>query len=196
MSSYAELRERQLMIVAASEDEQWLARFHAGERAVLEQCYRDHFANVLAAAARILSSADAETVAHEVFYRLLSEAKVRQSLRGGSVRAWLVQVGTNAALDYLRRRLREAPIDPDERSTGDVDPARLDEEIEAKLLVERFCRERLPPKWHAVFEARFLRQLPQRDAARELRMPRTSLVYQEQRIRELLEEFLLGTEGP
>ncbi|HVH45970.1 MAG TPA: sigma-70 family RNA polymerase sigma factor [Labilithrix sp.] len=183
------------MISADSDDEQWLARFHAGERAILEQCYRDHSAKVLWAAARVLSSVDAETVVHEVFYRLLSEAKVRHSFRGGSLRAWLMQVGSNAAVDFLRRRRRDVGIEPDDDGAPDVDPARIDEEVEAKLLVDRFRRERLPPKWHAVFEVRFLRQLSQRDAARELRIPRTSLVYQEQRIRELLEEFLLGTEG-
>jgi RNA polymerase sigma-70 factor (ECF subfamily) len=176
-------------------DEQWLAHFHAGDARILERCYLDHFASVATAARRILSSADAETVTHEVFYRLLSEPKFRLTFRGGNLRAWLVQVGANAALDDVRRRRREAPLDAATHEPGEADPARIEEEVESKILIEQFRRERLPPKWHSVFDARFLRQLSQQDAARELRIPRTSLMYQEQRIRKLLEEFLLGEEG-
>lgn len=59
------------------------------------------------------------------------------------------------------------------------------------MLVERFQREVLPPKYRALFDARFLRQLPQREAARELGIERSTLAYQEQRVRELLESFFL-----
>jgi RNA polymerase sigma-70 factor, ECF subfamily len=60
------------------------------------------------------------------------------------------------------------------------------------MLVERFRTEVLPEKLRPLFEARFIRQIPQRDAAEELGIPRSTLVYQEQQIRELLETFLLG----
>jgi RNA polymerase sigma-70 factor (ECF subfamily) len=60
--------------------------------------------------------------------------------------------------------------------------------------VERFCREHLPAKWAKVFDARFLRQLPQREAARELGIQRSTLAYQEQQVRELLTAFLLSAE--
>jgi RNA polymerase sigma-70 factor, ECF subfamily len=177
------------------EEASWLERFHAGERTVIEQCYREHVGRVLVAAGRVLGSVDAETVTHELFYRLLSDAELRGSYRGGNLGAWLSQVASNAAIDSLRRRKREVGPVAADQSAPVVDETRFDEEVEAKLLIERFCRERLPAKWHPVFEARFLRQLPQRDAARELRMPRTTLVYQEQRIRELLEAFLLEREA-
>lgn len=174
----------------------WLDRFHAGERAVLEQCYRDHFAKALAAAMRIVSGIDAETVTHEVFYRLLSDERTRRGFNGGNLGAWVAKVTSNAAIDHHRRRRREVGEESaPEGHTPEFDAARLDDEVEAKILVERFCQERLPPKWKNVFELRFLRQLPQREAARELGLLRSTLAYQEQQIRTLLNDFLLASEG-
>jgi RNA polymerase sigma-70 factor (ECF subfamily) len=178
--------------------DRWLSGFHSGDRAVLEQCYRDHYRTVAAAASRLLSSVDAETVTHEVFYRLLSDAEMRASFRGGSLAGWLVRVTTNSAIDHLRRARRERPSELEEHAgpASNRAAARLEEELEAKWLVARFRRECLPPEWVGVFETRFLRQLPQRQAAKELGMHRTTLVYQEQRIRDLLEKFLLGASKP
>jgi RNA polymerase sigma-70 factor (ECF subfamily) len=177
------------------DDPAWLGRFHAGERAVLEQCYRDHFAKALTAATRILSGIDAETVTHEVFYRLLSDERTRRGFGGGNLGAWIAKVTANAAIDHHRRRRREVGEEP-EGHTPDVEASRMEDELDAKLLVDRFCRERLPPKWNSVFEIRFLRQLPQREAALELGMQRSTLAYQEQQIRTLLSDFLLASEEP
>jgi RNA polymerase sigma-70 factor (ECF subfamily) len=174
------------------EQDRWLAAFHAGDRTVLEKCYRDTHASVLSAARRLLTDCDAETVVHEVYYRLISDGRFRQSFKGGSVAAWLAQVTTNSAIDHLRRRRREAaPLPPESELESRGADARVDDELEAKILVERFRRERLPPEWAPVFDTRFLRRLPQREAAHELGIPRSTLVYQEQRIRELLTKFLI-----
>jgi RNA polymerase sigma-70 factor (ECF subfamily) len=62
---------------------------------------------------------------------------------------------------------------------------------DARLLLERFCRDVLPTKWRPVFETCFVRQLTQRDAARELGISRTTLLYQQHRVRALLRKFLL-----
>ncbi len=157
---------------------------------MLERCYRDHYDGVVKAVGRLLAGADAETVTHEVFYRILSSAKLRENFQGGHFDAWLTQVATNAARDFLRRYRREQPELPEssafEGARGATD------EIDAKVVVERFRRERLPSDLAGVFEMRFIRQLPQRQAAHELGMPRTTLVYQEQRVRVLLREFVLG----
>ena len=177
------------MTLRAEEEELvWLRRFHAGDRGVLEACYRDCFAKVAAAASRVLGTVDAETVTHDVFYRLLSDARMREGFRGGDVGAWLARIASNAAIDVARRQRREAP------AQDEVDPARRDEEIEAKMTIDRF-KERLPEKWLPLFDARFLRHLSQREAAKELGMQRTTLVYQEQKIRELLEDYLLGEDA-
>jgi len=176
-------------------DSHWLARFQAGDRAVMEAVYREHFRGTLAAARRVLEGADAETVTHEVFYRLLTDGGVRASFTGGNLGGWIAQIAAHAAIDAYRRKRRE--VDETNGATEqDVDPARFEEELEAKLLIERFEQECLPAKWKPVFDARFLRQLPQREAALQLGMQRSTLAYQEERIRALLSTFLLAPEAP
>jgi RNA polymerase sigma-70 factor, ECF subfamily len=171
----------------------WLARFHAGERDVMETCYREHFERVNRTVGRILTGADRETVVHEVFFRLLSEPRMRMGFSGGSLGAWLATVARNQAVDFVRKQGREVSIDPDvvDRVSQDRNE-QAETKAEARLLIERFRRDHLPAKWIPVFEARFLRQLSQREAARELGIYRTTLAYQEMQIRKRLRRFVLG----
>jgi RNA polymerase sigma-70 factor (ECF subfamily) len=176
--------------------DRWRAAFHAGDRAAVAHCYREHYRTVAAAVGRMLSVADAETVTHEVFYRLLADAQLRANFQGGSFAAWITRVATHCAIDYLRRCRREqsghaAASEPDVDALAAA--RRVDDELDAKALVEQFRRELLPPQWAGVFDARFLRQLPQREAAKELGLHRTTLAYREIRIRRLLTQFLLRT---
>lgn len=173
----------------------WLERFHAGERTALEEVYRSHVEAVHRAAAAVLAGADLETVVHEVFLRLMSSEDFRKGFRGGDLGAWLVVVARHQAIDYARRRQREQPagLDPTQAAEGALDG--FASRAEAALIVKKFCAEVLPSKWHAVFEARFLQHLTQTEAAAALRMSRTTLVYQELRIRRLLRAFLLEGEA-
>lgn len=172
----------------------WLASFHRGDRATLSACYRDHFTTASRAIGALLTGADRETVIHEVFSRLIAHADLRRSFGGGSFGAWLATVARNQAIDYRRRLGRELSMaDAVERAEP---AASWQESADARLLVERFRRERLPVDWAGVFELRFLQQLPQRDAARLLSMRRTTLAYRELRIRHLLKRFLLGRDEP
>jgi RNA polymerase sigma-70 factor, ECF subfamily len=105
-------------------------------------------------------------VIHEVFSRLIAHAELRRSFAGGSFGAWLATVARNQAIDYRRRLGREVSLaDAVERAKPE---GSWQESADARLLVERFCRERLPRDWAGVFELRFLQQLPQREAARRL----------------------------
>jgi RNA polymerase sigma-70 factor (ECF subfamily) len=185
------------MVAEVVGQDHWLSAFHAGDRMVVERCYREHHRAVADAVSRVLPPADAETVTHEVFYRLLSDAKLRENFQGGHFASWIVRVACNRALDHLRRCKRERAGALEERPTNERFAAeRIEDELEARLLVERFRRECLPPEWASVFDARFLRQLTQREAAAELGMHRTTLVYREHRIRALLTRFLVRTEEP
>ncbi len=173
-----------LMPVAEAFD---LAEFHAGSRAILGACYREHFAAVSRAARQILPPVDAETVVHEVFHRLIASAEMRAKFEGGDLGAWLVRVTKNLAIDHRRKYAREEPLPEDHREP----PAAPAADLDAKLVVERFQKECLPPKYQAVFRARFLEQKDQRSAAAAVGIPRSTLVYQEQQIRELLRRFVL-----
>jgi RNA polymerase sigma-70 factor (ECF subfamily) len=186
--------------VADAGADPWLPAFHAGLRGTLEAVYREHFADVLRVARRYVDGADAETITHEVFYRLLTDDGLRRNFEGGRFTAWLRQVVANAALDHLRRGRFEDGQSRPPRAAAHAAPqaaqASCADEVEAKVLIERFRRERLPPQWAGVFDARFLRQLAQREAADELGMRRSTLAYQEERIRALLREFLLAEDKP
>src|SRR5688572_25996951 len=105
------------------EDSRWLAAFHAGERWAIEACYREHVSRVLAAARRVLDEIDAETVTHEVFYRLLSNPKMRESFQGGNLGAWLTQVATRSAIDDLRRRRRETSSGSEPHGEAQEEPS-------------------------------------------------------------------------
>jgi RNA polymerase sigma-70 factor (ECF subfamily) len=179
--------------------DRWLAAFHAGDRAAIAQCYRDHHRTVAAAVGRMLSAADSETVTHEVFYRLLSDAQFRANFHGGNFAAWITRVATHSAIDYLRRYRREQSGFADEAKPAEdalAAACRVDDELDAKALVDAFRRDCLPPEWAGVFDVRFLRQVPQRDAAKELGIQRTTLAYREIRIRRLLTLFLLRAKRP
>jgi RNA polymerase sigma-70 factor (ECF subfamily) len=180
--------------VHGDETARWIADFHSGRRSTLEECYRAHFVDVLAAARRVLPRVDAETVAHEVFCRLLADAKMRSAFQGGNLGAWLAKIATNQALDHRRRAQRETGHRHDD--VEDQRSGEMDQRLAAHELVQRFRHEVLPSKWDAVFEARLLRQLGQGEAARELGMSRTTLMYQEHRIRVLLRRFLLREDPP
>jgi RNA polymerase sigma-70 factor (ECF subfamily) len=171
---------------------EWLARFHAGERSALEELYRDHVAGLHQAVGKILDGANRETVVHEVFFRLMTNETMRRGFDGASIGGWLRTVARNHAIDFHRRLARETgeSEEPTERS-----PSPIADRVEAKLLIERFKRDVLPAKWAGVFEARFIRELDQREAARSLGISRTTLAYQEMRVRSLLRGFLLNDEG-
>lgn len=174
---------------AATEPEAWLRRFHAGERAVLEAVYREHFPTV-ARAASGLGQADRETVIHEVFFRLLTQPGLRAGFRGGDLGAWLAVVARNHSIDFLRRRNRETPAGA-AFAADEPQSSSWEGSSDASLLIDRFKKEVLPPKWARTFELRFLRQLSQSEAAAQLGIGRTTLAYQETRVRRLLRKYLL-----
>jgi len=179
------------------ESDDWLRAFHAGQRDCLERCYRDQLATVERAVATIIAmGADRETLVHEVFFRLLNEESLRRAFHGGSFSAWLRVVARNQAIDYARRRRIEVHIPDDAHPASD--PAvggALDKQVDARLTLQRFREQVLPQKWRRVFDARFVQQQDQPAAARSLGMRRTTLAYQEYRIRNLLRRFVLRGES-
>jgi RNA polymerase sigma-70 factor (ECF subfamily) len=196
MSSWgARLRStaRQAEPASPPPDDGWLERFHAGDLGTIEACYREHFGTAERAIGSILSGADRETAIHELFARVMSSADLRRSFRGGSLAAWLGTVARHQAIDVRRRMAREVDI---AATRGPDEPGEWEQTAEARLLVERFRRDHLPPAWAGVFELRFLQQLPQREAAARLLIRRTTLAYRELRIRRLLTTFLLTDDLP
>ena len=178
-------------------EQNWLDRFHAGERAIMQECYQEHFEAVSRAAGAVLRGADLENVVHDVFLRMISDPQFRHKFAGGSLRSWIRTVARNRAVDYARKHGREEAVEPGQAEdlAGGADD-RLAERTEVRDLLRRFQRDQLPERWARVFEARFVQQLSQREAARSLGMRRTTLAYQEQQLRARLRRFVLGTASP
>jgi RNA polymerase sigma-70 factor, ECF subfamily len=182
--------------IGAVERQHWLDEFHAGSKSVMTELYVDHFSSVARSVGQVLGGADKETAIQEVFCRILTDAPMRASFRGGSLRAWLSTVARNYAIDFRRRLARERPSGTAaEVRDGDDEAPSFESSFEARDLIARFRDEQLPTKWRAVFDARFMRQLDQSEAARDLGISRTTLLYQEVRIRQLLLKFLLRGEN-
>ncbi len=184
------LREEQAKIYDETE---FLRRFHQGERTIMEECYRNHFDMVYVVVGKFLSGADRETVVQEFFLRMLDTRSFRSNFKGGSFSSWLATAARNMAIDFVRRHSREIP----ENNIAELDcraQEGFESESEARILIERFRRDILPRKWDGVFEKRFLNQLGQREAAEALSISRTTLAYQEVRVRSLLKKFLIDAE--
>ncbi|HSY41922.1 MAG TPA: sigma-70 family RNA polymerase sigma factor [Polyangia bacterium] len=169
--------------------------FHAGDHRCLERCYRDHLQTVDGAVAAVVTGADRETLVHEVFFRLLTEPSLRTSFRGGSFASWLRVVARHQAIDYARRRRLEVSFTSEAGPSTLVSTPGFEQQIDVRLTLERFRARILPPKWRAVFDARIVAQQDQPTAARALGMRRTTLAYQEYRIRRLLRRFVLRGES-
>lgn len=179
----------------AQRSEEWLARFHRGDREVLSECYSEHFTTVSRAAATVLTGVDLENAIHDFFARLIGDESMRRSFHGGALGGWLWVSARRAAIDALRSRRREHEALASLRMEAEPGPQPADD-LDARRLIAQFRSGPLPKKWDAVFEARFLKQLSQREAAAALHMTRTTLAYQELRIRHLLRKFLLSRDRP
>jgi len=177
---------------AGSEAESgWLDRFHAGDRGILEGCYREHFRAVDLAVGQVLRGADRETMVHEVFLQLIERAEIRQGFQGGNFRGWLTTVSHHLAVDHWRRRRRERSWEDAPVEEASLEATRsVERGAEARLFAERYLRQRLPEAWLPVFELRFLGGLDQRTAARQLGISRTTFAYRELRVRRLLRRYL------
>jgi RNA polymerase sigma-70 factor (ECF subfamily) len=147
------------------------------------------------AVGRVLAGADKETVIHEVFFTVLSSEKLRRNFQGGSLASWLATVAHHEAIDYWRRREREVGDEALEDLPGD-DERQVALRTELKVMMARFQDRWLPQKFHAVFSARFVWQMSQREAADQLKMRRTTLAYQEIQIRRLIRRFSQSADLP
>ena len=166
----------------------WEARFHRGEKDVMETVYRDNFDAVRRAAARILSEpADRDTIVQQVFVDLCSSRRMRESWSGTSLTAWLCTIARNQAIDFARREKRLTDLSALENTAA----AAPDPLQEFRQELARFA-ERLDSSRRQLLELRFVRGLTQVEAAGQLGMPRSTLEDWERELRNQLAAHLLG----
>ena len=134
-----------------------------------ERLFREHYDRVFRTAFRITGNAmDAEDVLQTVFLRLIRRDE-GPDLREGAA-GYFHQAAINAALDVVRRRSRQVPLDearwqaqPDPHPGPDAHAQTR--ELHAGL---RTAVAHLPPKAAQIFVLRFLEGLSNPEIARRL----------------------------
>jgi RNA polymerase sigma-70 factor (ECF subfamily) len=148
----------------------------------MEACYRENFCTVDDAVGGILSGADRDTVVHEVFYKLMTRPELRNSFSGDNLSAWLRAVARNHAIDFARRRGREVPCPAVTGEQYNGTASSPEGALAARQMIDRL-RVNLPARYRPIFEARYIQQQTQRQAAGTLGMRRTTLTNLERRMR-------------
>jgi RNA polymerase sigma-70 factor (ECF subfamily) len=125
-------------------------------------------------------SAAAEDATQEAF---ISAYRKLRSYRGGSFRAWLLRIVTNACYDELRRRKRRPttalePLDSDDEEIDSprwiADPGESPEEFSERIELSRAlqdCLEQLPAEYKAVVVLVDIQGFDYREAAEVIASP-------------------------
>ncbi len=158
---------------------------------------------VFNAALRILG--DKEAAADATQETFLSAFQAIASYRGGSFKAWLLRIVTNACYDELRRRKRRptAPLHPQTDQDEDLDTPRWladpaltpDQHMEVEELEHaiQHCLDNLPTDFRLVVVLSDIEELDYQEIAQALRLPigtvKSRLSRARLRLRECLQDF-------
>ena len=166
----------------------------------LALAYQDSLYN---AAYRILG--DSESAADAVQEAFLSAFRKLRSYRGGSFRAWLFRIVTNACYDELRRKKRRpsVPLEPLNDAGEEVEtpfwladdapsPEAQAELAELDAAIQR-CLDALPPDFRAVVVLIDIQGLDYKEAAAALKKAlgtvKSRLARARKRLQECLQQF-------
>ncbi len=147
--------------VGSFDDERALAEIAAGELSGLEQLYRELRVAVFAVALAVVGDRSlAEDVLHDVFVRVWETADpYRAKTRP---RAWVLAIARNLAIDTVRRRDREPPL---EEAREALEDGALGEFSWTEALV------RLSPLEREIVALHLLGELTHREIAGQMGLP-------------------------
>jgi len=143
----------------------------------------------------------AEDATQEAF---ISAFRNLRSYRGGSFKAWLMRIATNACYDELRRRQRRPtiPLEPVneedeeiESPTWIADPGESPEQAAERLELNRaiqYCLENLPPDFRSVVILVDIQGLDYDEAAQAIHKPVGTVKSRLARARQRLRDCLQG----
>jgi RNA polymerase sigma-70 factor (ECF subfamily) len=166
------------MTAAAPDDAAALSSLLAGvaaqDRRALSQLYAATAPQLLGIIQRLVRRRDlAEEILHDVFLRVWERAASFAPERGSAM-AWLISVARHAALDALRRRAREVPLDdvPGHADREDPDPdpfQRMLQSVEGQALAR--CLDELEDEQRACIVLAYQQGLTHEEMARRLARP-------------------------
>jgi RNA polymerase sigma-70 factor (ECF subfamily) len=130
-------------------DAELVSRFQDGEVAAFETLYRRHQPLLLRHLTRLVGEGVAEELAQEAFLRA---ARRLPADVGARFRSWVLRVGQNLAVDYLRGVRRErnltARVVRQREDAGDAEALHLDLVEDMRGVVE--VLRKLPPRYQEV----------------------------------------------
>jgi RNA polymerase sigma factor (sigma-70 family) len=130
---------------------------------LFRQCGADVHAYAISLLGDRSAAEDVTALAFERLYR----SRARLDHRRGTPRAWLFAIARNAALDELRRRLRQPRHELEDELIADSDRAQALEHVERRVTV-RDALAGLPPREREVVLLKFHGQLSNGELARAL----------------------------
>ena len=138
-----------------------LQRFAAGDPEAFESLFREHQACVYRWIVRIVrDTATAEDLTVETFWKA---HRARAQFRpDGNVGAWLRRIGTNLALDHLRRARTQVPM-VEEQQPATPEPDGIVQRETRRAIQAAF--RALPPKLRVVVQLGLVEEEPYREIA-------------------------------
>lgn len=158
----------------AGEDARWLGRVVQGDADALGALYDRYGRVVFGVLCQMLGSPEAaEEVAQDAFHAVWRRARTYRAERG-SVRAWLLAIARNAAIDWRRtrgkRQARDAAID---EAVALVEEVAVEDRVITTLRAERVraAVAMLPPEQREVLSLAFWSGLSQTEIAARTSVP-------------------------
>jgi RNA polymerase sigma-70 factor, ECF subfamily len=139
----------------------------ADTRSSFDQLYRQSRDDVYAYAAGLLRDASAAEEVTATAFERAYRRRDRFDPRRGSARAWLFGIARNAALDELRRRRRQAPLNEEPADAAAPPGADGVERVELRLAL-RLAMDRLDPRERELVALKFFAGLSNAEIARVL----------------------------
>lgn len=130
-------------------DAELVARFHEGDVAAFETLYRRHQPALLRQLSRMIGETAAEELSQEAFLRA---ARRLPADVGDRFRPWLLRVGHNLAVDYVRGMRRERTLEAravrNQEDLGDTESLDLDRVEDMRSVAD--VLQRLPERYQQV----------------------------------------------
>lgn len=166
-----------------------IAEAAAGNMGAFAQLVSTHRLNVLRLAYGMVHSADeAEDIAQEVFIKVWNHLPNYRAQ--GSFQSWLYRITVNTALDLLRRRQEEAPLEDHSDALGQETPEEALLRQDQQAQVQQAIAE-LPPGARAVLILREYEQLSYKEIAEILQIPLGTVMSRLNYARQALKKKLL-----
>lgn len=164
-----------------------IARIKEGENAAMKELYDRHIRYLTAVASRYVDDSVLRDVLQEGFVKIFSTISRFEPRGTGSLRAWMVRIVVNVALDHIKQSVNTIPLEalPDLREE-DEEPPTDDIAIEE---IHSLIRQ-LPVGYRTIFNLYVFERLGHREIAKRLGITEGTSASQLHRAKALLAKMI------